>query len=260
MSLRLWLATFACVSLLGAGVACGDDDDDDATAVTAATEPAVATARAGSSPTAVVAGDTKSEPSLAGPAGKYTVLQEDLGPNFLIDYRGTFVLDTQSYGTSKTFPPGTDGVALLKQWKYMGGFEASFEPEGRETAVLNGRYYVAIESHLFETVDGAKSAMTYFEGRLRNGQNQLVTSVPIGNASSAWKLIFGKVANSSADAAYHRLIFRRGNLVTVVQTLGADSFMRADTARVIGSIVDAKALGERAAVAPTPGPTPGSGQ
>ncbi len=247
MPRRLWLALGSSLVPLLLLASCGGDDD------AASTTPAGTSTPGQASPTAAQARDTKAAPVLDGPAGKYGILQEDLGTNFLIDFRGTFVLDARLYGATPTFPAGTNGEALLNQWGYVEGFEASFDPEGRQTAMLNGGFFLAIESHLFRTVEGASKAFTYFNGRLASAKvNQQVTTVSVGNEYAAWLQTGEKIAGSQVNAVYHRFIFRRGNLVTVVLTSGAEPFMRVDTARAVAVLIDEKAMGEKPALAPTP--------
>jgi hypothetical protein len=108
-----------------------------------------------------------------------------------------------------------------------------------------------VEIHLFKDEPGAKKAFEYFENRLKNGA-QSVNSTPVGNQSSAWKTVSGKVRSSQVDAAYHRIVFRRGNMVAVVLTYGADPFMKVDRVRALAQMVDEKALGQKATVEPTP--------
>ncbi len=247
MPRRLWLAFGSSLVPLLLLASCGGDGD------AASATPAGASTSGQVSPTPAQPRDTKAEPVLAGPASKYGILQGDLGTNFLIDFKGTYVLDAKSYGATKTFPAGTNGETLLNQWGYTEGFEASFDPEGRQTAMLNGGFYLAIESHLFKTAEGASKAFAYFNGRLAGVKvNQQVTTVSVGNEYAAWLLTGEKIAGSQVNAVYHRFIFRRGNLVTVVLTTGAEPFMRVDTARAVAVLIDEKAMGDKPALAPTP--------
>jgi hypothetical protein len=194
----------------------------------------------------------------------YSISQDDLGPGYITDIPATFVLDVQNYGKTATFSSEQEGQDLLTKWGYLGGYETGYSPEGRDVAVLNGAYYIKVEVHLFKDETGAKKAFDYFENRLRQAQSaQPVTAAQLGNQSSAWRTVFGKVPNSSVDAAYHRIVFRRGNLVSVVLTYGADPFMKVDTVRSLAVMVDQKALGEKTATEPTPvssfvTPTPSS--
>ena len=74
----------------------------------------------------------------------------------------------------------------------------------------------------------------------------------MANDSSSWQRVYGKVNNTSVNAVYHQYIFRRGNLVTILLTYGAEGFMKVDTACQLATIADAKAVGQKPAVEPTP--------
>lgn len=227
---------------------CGGSDNS-AKANGSATTPAGASATTGSSSP----NDATRAPILTMPASRFAISLDDLGLSFITNVPDTFVLNAENYGGSKTFTSADEGKQLLSKWGYLGGYETGFRPEGGEKAVLQGSYYINIETHLFKGEEGAKSAYDYFEGRLKStGAAQPVNTEQLGNKSSAWKLVSGKVAGSTIDAAYHRFLFRRGNLVTVIQTYGADSFMTSGTARGLAAIVDAKALGTKQAIEPTP--------
>ncbi|MCZ2110487.1 MAG: hypothetical protein LC118_13120 [Dehalococcoidia bacterium] len=239
-------ASLLVVPLLGA---CGGNDNAvKAGNGTGATPRGSATSGTASSPN-----DAAKAPMLTMPASRFAISLDDLGLSFITNVPDTFVLNADNYGASKTFTSAEEGKQLLSKWGYLGGYETGFRPEGGEKAVLQGSYYINIETHLFQNEDGAKAAYDYFESRLKSvGAAQPVNAEPLGNKSSAWKLVSGKIAGSTIDAAFHRFLFRRGNLVTVIQTYGADSFMTAGTARGLAAIVDAKALGTKQAIEPTP--------
>lgn len=221
------------LAFAAAAAACGDDD---------------ASADGGSN-----SGDGSSSPALKPPANRFSINIGDLEPGYLTDIEATYVLDVDNYSKTATFPSKLEGETLLKQWRYVGGFETGYIPEGRESAVLNGAYYINLETHMFEDADGAKKAFDYFENRLRSAQAaQPVSSQLVGNQSSAWKTVAGKVRNTQVDAAYHRIVLRRGNIVAVVMTYGADPFMKVDLVGGLAQIVDDKALGQRQLVEPTP--------
>ena len=233
--------------LLGA---CGGDDAPAADSK----PPASGTATGGtSSPSTgqVQPNNPSTAPTLQMPASRFAISQEDLDTGYITDIPATFVLDVKNYGKTATFPSAQEGESLLTQWGYVGGYETGYSPEGRDVAVLNGAYFIKVEIHLFKDESGAKKAFEYFENRLKNGA-QSVNSTPVGNQSSAWKTVSGKVRSSQVDAAYHRIVFRRGNMVAVVLTYGADPFMKVDRVRALAQIVDDKALGQKAAVEPTP--------
>lgn len=197
-------------------------------------------------------GNGHSEPVVVeGPASKYAVSQDDLGRGYITDIEQTFVLDAATYGQTSAFKDEGDGEALLRSWGYISGYETHYEPEGRLTAVLNGAYYLWVETHLFETEEGAKKAFEFFNSKLAT-TSQPVNADRVGDESSAWRLIYDKVPNSTVDAAFHRVVVRRGNLVAIVATWGAEPFMRADHAIGWAKVIDEKALGTRQAIEPTP--------
>src|SRR5688572_15574426 len=161
---RHLLALCACSSLLLL-VACGGDDDDDGTAPGAsATGAGTTIAQASQTP---VDEDPAREPTLSGPASKYTLLLVDVGDGYFTDRRHTFELTIDNYAGTAAFAGESEGRRLLMEWGYAGGFETSLEPEARQTDVLRGKYYVAVETHLFQSPEGARAAYDYFERRLR---------------------------------------------------------------------------------------------
>lgn len=245
-SIRALGAPVLCASVLAALLAaCGGG-----------TKAAPSGSAASGSPTAsaqAAANDASTSPILTMPASRFALSLDDLGTAFITNVPDTFVLNAQNYGSSKTFAEGDNGEKLLTEWGYLGGYETSFRPEGSDKAILqNGAYDIAVETHLFKDESGAKKAYDYFEGRLKAGSAQPVNAPQLGNKSSAWRLVAGKIGTSTVDAAYHRFLFRRGNLVTVVMTYGADPFMSVTIVRDLARIVDAKALGQKEAIAPTP--------
>ena len=238
----LALALFA-LPLLAA--ACGDDDASKDVSAAAGT-PAKSAVAAPSS-------DPKPSPQLDGPASKFSILLQDVGlTSFITDIPATIELTAKNYGESKAFPAG-QGEAMLKKWQYQGGYETSLQPEGRETAILNGAFSVYVETHLFSTPENAKLAYDFFKDAVaKNGVAQPVTTSSVGNESTASKTINGKIRTSNVDFAYHQILFRRGNLVAIVLTRGADPFMKVDTVRQLAQIVDDKALAKVEVIAPTP--------
>lgn len=245
------LALGACLCLLIFAACSNDDDSNDAT--TPRTETAT------SEPTEAATGEDSAEPDLDKPASRFTVLQSELESEFLVDIPATFVLTAEAYRESKVFADAEEGYDLLSEWGYLGGYESGYIPEGRERAVLNGAYYFAVESHLFEDNDGAQDAYDYIVGRLDEGAStEVSTNRQVGNRSSTWEAPGGRIPNSSVRSLHHRVLFRRGNLLVMVATWGADSFMRPGPALDIAAIVDEKALGGRDA--PEPTPTSGGGE
>jgi hypothetical protein len=229
----------ACVLLLPLVAACGGDDD-------------AAPASTGT-PRALSTNDSTTSPTLAMPVSRFAISQDDLGIDFLVDIPATFNVTAEEYAKGSSFASAADGMAHLKQWGYLGGYETGYTPEGREKAVLNGAYYSKVETHLFKDEEGAKKAFAYFEARVKGtAGNQPVTALPVGNQWATYQRLSGKVPNSSVNAAYHQYLFRRGNLVAAVLTYGAEGFMKADIARELATLIDQKALGKANAVEPTP--------
>lgn len=228
---------FAFVAFAG----CGGDD----------TPGTVAKVSVTASPASTV-NDPKPSPKLPGPASKYSLLFEDVGSGYLSDVQGTFTTTIDNYAKSPTFASEQEGRDSLTKWGYQGGFETGYIPEGRINAVLNGDFYITIELHLFNDENGAKAAYSYFESKLKGGSAQQVPGANVGNQSSGWRRLTGKVGTSNIDAVIHTVVFRRGNLLAVVLTQGADPFMRIDNVMDVARIIDQKALGQIPAVEPTP--------
>lgn len=255
---RHLLALCACAAVIPFSLACGDDDDDADVPTTGAANPsAVASGTATGSSTAAASPNASGTPTISGSPSKYTLLLVDVGNGYFTDRTHTFQLKAEDYASTPAFASPAEGRKMLKDWGYQAGFETSYEPEGRETDVLNGKYYVAVETHLFDSAAGAEKAFMYFENALRTARKaEQVQTQAVGNQSSAWKLSDAKIRGSSINSVFHRFILRRGNLVAIVQTWGAETFMRVDTVRGLAAIIDQKALGQKEASEPTPTPGP----
>ena len=243
MSRRLLLVLAPAV-FLGFSIACGGDDKSPKT-VSDSTPP---------TSTANQSVDTTTSPIVKAPASKYAVSQDDLEAGaYITDLAGTYFVTPDMYAGAKTFTSPQEGQSLLKQWGYVGGYETGYEPEGRLTAVLNGSYYITEEVHLFAAEDGAKQAYDHFEKKLKQGGvAQNVPAGPVGNSSTAWQSVQGRVGTSSVASVLHTVLFRRGNLLVVILTRGAQPFMKIDAARGLALIADQKALGLKEAIEPTP--------
>lgn len=241
----------ACALIFALSAACGGDD---AAATPAGTGTAPGSGTPGSSGANV---DTRSSPTLLSPVSQYSILVQDLGiANFITDPRGTFLLDSTNYGATGAFDGADAGKKMLDEWGYVEGFESAMTPEGGAASILNGGYAINQELHLFKTAAGAESAYDYFTRRISsNGISSSVTVDPVGNASAAFRLVTGKVGGSSSvSQVLHQIVFRRGNLVGVVLTIGAEPLMTTDTVRELTLIVDAKAMSQREHPEPTPVP------
>lgn len=239
---------FAAVPLFAA---CGGDDDS-AVAASATADPSASPTRAAVALPSLTGTGSHDSPSLDTPASKYSIIQDDLPEGFITYIPGTYVLDTDDYAASKIFVSTDEGKALLNQWGYLGGYETSYTPEGRERAVLAGAYYFAVETHLFDDESGAEAAYQHFHQKLTSSASTMVETAPLGNESTAWARQGDVIRGSSVPSLLHTVVFRRGNLLAVVSTFGAQPFMTVETSVSLATIVDEKALGERDAIEPTP--------
>src|SRR4029078_1728011 len=158
MSRRLLAAAFitVLVPLFGA---CGDDAGAGSTAPT--------NTPVGSQSQAT---NSSSTPKLSSPASQYALSIEDLGANWITDIPHTFVLDAAAYGSTKAFSTPADGLKSLTDWGYVDGYQTGYIPEGRDTAVLNGAYYIQTETHLFKDAAGAQKAFDYFSKYAHSAQ------------------------------------------------------------------------------------------
>jgi hypothetical protein len=248
-------------ALATALAACGDDDDAGVTPVAPGGSPTV-----GSSvviPTPVVtpstggSADTR-QPLLQGPSAKYAPSEDDLKSFYRASVPDTYAVNNEIFETIGPFETPGEARESIKQWGFAEGWVVTLEPEGLLSAVVSrGSFYPSIETFLFTTPEGAEKAYLQFEKYYKsNPATALQTAKPLANQSSSYRLQKGKVGNTQMDAVYHRFLFRRGNMVAIVQTFGGVPFMTIDAARDLAVIMDARALGERPAPLPTP---PGSG-
>jgi hypothetical protein len=190
------------------------------------------------------------------PVSRFVPTLQDLDPSqFITNPDQVFVLDASSYSKATIFK-GMDGAGMLKQWGYLGGYEAGWRPEdtaagSTDKAVLQGSYYINVEAHLFSNSDGAHKMYDFFAKNL-GSQGTEVQVATLGNQSQVWSFPQGIITGSNQPSIDHRMLFRRGNLVVVVRTLGAQSLMSGAQVRGIAQMIDDKALGKREAVQPTP--------
>ena len=119
--------------------------------------------------------------------------------------------------------------------------------------MLQGSYYVNVEAHLLSSPAGAEKMYDFFAKQLSSTtQGTAVQVTALGNESAVWSFPQGIITGSSQQAVDHRMLFRRGNMVVVVRTLGAQSLMSGAQVRSIAQLIDDKALGKREAIEPTP--------
>ncbi len=197
--------------------------------------------------------DASASPSLTGPASLYSISQDDLGPGYITDIEETWVLTPELYGGTPAFD-GVDGAAMLKEWGYESGYETSYTPEGRATAVLNGAHSIKVETHLLKDEAGAEALFNYFKEALGKSVSEPVTASALGNEYGAWRYVDREngVDGSDIPGEFHQYLFRRGNLVAAVLTWGAEPFVDVNIVYTLAHIVDEKALGKVALVEPTP--------
>jgi hypothetical protein len=199
--------------------------------------------------------------TLNGPEPTLSTQAAALAPqigDFNVRYRANdaYVVNAFAFANIGPFSSVKAGEALADQWGYREGYTVTLTPDGQLAGVLEGRFYVTAEVYLFNSLDGARQAYSTFE--------QFYAAAPaserqqtrgLANDSSAWKLIKDTVGTSDVVAVYHRFVFRRGNMVAVIQTFGGDPFMTIDRARDIAVVIDDKALEKRPAPLPTPART-----
>lgn len=247
MPRRLLLAVCA-IAFVPYLVACGDDDDGGGGGTS--------TPGGSSGSPSLAVGSTLS-PKLQGPAGKYSVSLDDIGIAWFTDVKGTFEIDSpeliQVFAERRdVFPNPSEGRRLLREWGYTEGYQTGYIPEGRDRAVLSGTFYIVLETHVFATSEGATAAYQYFASNIVDSGALPIEVTGIGNKAAGFVTISGKIAGSNVNAMYHQVVFLRGNVVEVILTKGAQGFMDIERALELARIADAKLLGERSAVEPTP--------
>jgi|GEM_PF-2211989 len=258
---RSLLAVAACCSLALFGAACGGDGDN----ATASATPGTATQSPGTPAATSPAsngGNTSESPALEGPASRYSLLNpDDFGRGYITDIPNTFVLDAETYTkNNEAFESPEQGKAKMESWGYLGGYSTAVDPEGRTAGILNGGIRILLEVHLFETADGAHEAYAYFRNHIDNagkraGNPGMISQVdinPVGNEATAWNYISGTIGNTNVQQEFSLVLFRRGNLLANVVVLGAEPFLRPEAAYPYAKMIDEKALGQRAAITPTP--------
>jgi hypothetical protein len=77
------------------------------------------------------------------------------------------------------------------------------------------------ECHIFESEEGAKEAYAWMVARARASppSTRLACSA-MGNESAAFVADVGTIGNSPVVATFHQVIFRRGNVVSIVVNQG----------------------------------------
>ena len=219
------------LAMAGLAMACGDRDDN---------------ADTGSGGADVV---------LAGPPSAYAPALEDLEGLYEVNRSETYSLSQATFATlaGGPFPDTKAAEDFAKEWGYQGGFTVLYQPDGLLAGVLQGRYFITVQVHQFSSTEGAKELFGKFneQGDTTRGSER-VKADPVGNQSGAWAFVQGTVGNSDTVGIYHRVVFRRGNIVGVVITYGGEPYMTIERALAVARIMDERATGVREAVEPTP--------
>ncbi|MGK2964743.1 MAG: hypothetical protein ACSLFM_03970 [Tepidiformaceae bacterium] len=183
----------------------------------------------------------------------FSIIETDLGDHFTTDDDDTYVRGPQDYQAFGFFDTPDEAQARLKEWRYRGGYITGFDPVGLTASVLQGRYYINLEMHLFEGIEEARMAYQHFVDYRSSvvGVERLQLDGR-GNESAAMKLLSGKVPGSEIEAVYYTYIFRRGNMVVTLETRGAEPLMADGRIAELAAIVDDKVLATRDAGEPTP--------
>lgn len=257
------LAVSGLASLVAAGaVACGDGAGDAATTPTPAAtignfQTPIAVATVPKSTRGTAGGP---EPVLPQPAAQYQPLYEDLVQGaFTVNAPNVYFVDRTRFATLGQFSSGKVALAAIDQWGFLEGWATQYDADGQLAGLLRGGYYLNMETYLFKTVEGAQAAYDSFISQYNAAPGSVVESpAALGNESAGFSVLGSTIGTSDVQAEFHRFIFRRGNLIAIVQTNGGAPYMTIDIARNYAVFIDEQALGQRPAVLPTPIPTPGA--
>lgn len=203
-------------------------------------------------------GGTADGPELIseGPPSRYIPFVEELRGNFDVPPPEVFGIAPATWGLTGPFDTPQEGETMADEWGYVGGHNVQFNPDGLLAGVLQGGYYITVQVHIFDAVDGAEKAFEAYETRSDSLPGSATVSTPaLANESAAYEYTEGTVGSTDTVAVYHRFIFRRGNTVVSVLTYGAQPFMTIDPARDVAVMIDNRILGETGALEPTPIPT-----
>jgi len=192
-----------------------------------------------------------------GPASRFAPFTGELPGRYSVNVPETFAQNISTFASSYLFKSANEGADYARTWKIIDGYKVQFDPDGLAAGTVQGRYGVAIETYLFEDTTGSKAAYDYIAGVLTRTSGSVAQDAKqLANQSSGYQIIQGTVGTSDMVQVYHRFLFRRGNVVVSVQTVGGQPFMTIDKARDIAVIIDDRILGKREATTPTPIPTP----
>lgn len=192
-----------------------------------------------------------------GPASRYAPYREELPGIFAVNVPLTFTQNISTFASSYLFRSNAEGQKYGTDWKIRDGYNVSFDPDGLQAGVLKGNYFASVEVYLFLDASGATAAYTYMQSLYAGvAGSEKQDAKGLGLQSSGFRIVQDTVGASNTPQVYHRFLFRRGNIVATVQTVGAEPLMTIDRARDIAVIIDDRILGKRASGVPTPIPTP----
>lgn len=233
-----------------AGAACGDSED-----VSKTVKNVTPGANSGGKSTGGTEGGPETLSKM--PASRFSPARTELPGVYSVNVPETFTQNISTFASSYLFSSNQQGAELGAKWRIIDGFKALYDPDGLAAGVVLGKYYVGVEVYLFEGTSGAVDAYDYmdklFSGRAGTDRQD---AKGLGNKSAGYRIIQGTVGTSDIPQVYHRFMVRRGNVIAIVQTTGAEPSMTIDKARDIAVIIDDRILGKREATEPTPIPTP----
>jgi hypothetical protein len=198
-----------------------------------------------------------SDDAVKGPASLYSPARTELPGVFSVNVPETFTDNISTFASSYLFTNNQQGAQLAAQWGIIDGFKAAYDPDGLEAGLLSGRYYVSVETYLFDKSSGASDAYDFIQNVYSSrAGSEKQDAKPLGIKSAGYKIIQGTVGTSDQPKAYYSFMFKRGNVVAVVRITGAERSVSVDTARDVAAIIDDRMTGKRPATQPTAIPTP----
>jgi hypothetical protein len=111
-------------------------------------------------------GGTRGGPSpvLTGPASRFAASAEDIGGGVQGVPPESYDLTPDTYSSPELGPFRNidEGRAKVSEWGYSEGYVSVLEPDGLLAGVVEGRFYVRVEAHLFQTPQGAAAAFSWY--------------------------------------------------------------------------------------------------
>jgi hypothetical protein len=189
----------------------------------------------------------------------FVVQLGDIEPGWETEVLETFIISPEGFATGQYFSSIAAGESAVQDFCYVDGYQAQLAPIGKSADVALGKHYIRSETYRFCSAEGARGMWELLD-RFHAGVEGSVREVdvlPLGNASSAFRILSGTVAGTELPGAYHRFMTVRGNMLFITQVFGALQYTSIQQARDYAVIIDEKVLGQRPAPTPTP-PAAGS--